>query len=268
MPLRARSTHVYIDGFNLYYGALKGTPHKWLDLSALCRRLLPDDDIRRIRYFTARVADRPHNPGTAARQDAYLRALASDPLVTIHYGTFKSGVRRMPLAPVPAIGRPVMARVVSTEEKGSDVNLASYLLLDALRGACDTAVVVTNDSDLGDADHARPRRGRRQRGRGQPSSGPAAQPRATRIVLQAASPDRGRAVPVPARGHDPVRARDQAGEVVKNARTRRERRAPHPATEAPGGICGSIRHDRGGTIPIHPADAAERRSTTLAATHH
>jgi hypothetical protein len=23
---------VYIDGFNFYYGAAKGTPHKWLDL--------------------------------------------------------------------------------------------------------------------------------------------------------------------------------------------------------------------------------------------
>ena len=38
---RPPSTHVYIDGFNLYYGALKGTPYKWLDLEALCRKLMP-----------------------------------------------------------------------------------------------------------------------------------------------------------------------------------------------------------------------------------
>lgn len=35
--------NVYIDGFNLYYGALKGSPYKWLDLSALCHQMLPDD---------------------------------------------------------------------------------------------------------------------------------------------------------------------------------------------------------------------------------
>jgi hypothetical protein len=34
--------NVYIDGFTLYYGALKGTPYKWLDLVRLCRALLPD----------------------------------------------------------------------------------------------------------------------------------------------------------------------------------------------------------------------------------
>lgn len=38
--------------------------------------------------------------------------------------------------------------VVKTEEKGSDVNLATYLLLDAFKGDCDVAVVISNDSDL------------------------------------------------------------------------------------------------------------------------
>ena len=28
-------TRVYVDAFNLYYGALRGTPYKWLDLDAL-----------------------------------------------------------------------------------------------------------------------------------------------------------------------------------------------------------------------------------------
>ena len=31
---------VYVDGFNLYYGALKGTPWKWLDPVALLERVL------------------------------------------------------------------------------------------------------------------------------------------------------------------------------------------------------------------------------------
>ena len=43
--------------------------------------------------------------------------------------------------------------VLRTEEKGSDVNLATYLLLDAFKGHCDTAVVISNDSDLAQAIH-------------------------------------------------------------------------------------------------------------------
>ena len=48
-------TIVYIDGFNLYYGALKGSPWKWLDLEKLCHLLLPRDEIILIRYFTSKV---------------------------------------------------------------------------------------------------------------------------------------------------------------------------------------------------------------------
>ena len=39
-------TIVYVDGFNLYYGAVRGTPYKWLDLRALFTRILrPDNKI-------------------------------------------------------------------------------------------------------------------------------------------------------------------------------------------------------------------------------
>lgn len=141
------ATTVYIDGFNLYYGALRGTPYKWLDLEALCRRLLPKDDINRIRYFTARITARPDDPQQAQRQETYLRALRTLPLVSIHYGHFLTHVVRMPLANPPRSG-PRTAEVIRTEEKGSDVNLASHLLLDAFQRTCDTGVVLSNDSDL------------------------------------------------------------------------------------------------------------------------
>ncbi|HEX5010662.1 MAG TPA: hypothetical protein VFY71_09685 [Planctomycetota bacterium] len=42
-------TIVYVDGLNLYYGALKGTPHKWLDLVRFAGRLRINDDIVRVR---------------------------------------------------------------------------------------------------------------------------------------------------------------------------------------------------------------------------
>ena len=41
-----------------------------------------------------------------------------------------------------------LVSVLNWEEKGSDVNVATHLLLDVLGGAVDAAVVVSNDSDL------------------------------------------------------------------------------------------------------------------------
>jgi uncharacterized LabA/DUF88 family protein len=141
------STNIYIDGFNLYYGALRRTPHRWLDLEALCRRLLPKDDINRIRYFTARITARPDDPQQSQRQETYLRALRTLPAVRIHYGRFLTHTVRTALAEPPPRG-PKTVEVVKTEEKGSDANLASHLLPDAFKGSCEVAVVISNDSDL------------------------------------------------------------------------------------------------------------------------
>jgi uncharacterized LabA/DUF88 family protein len=48
----------------------------------------------------------------------------------------------------PPPGGPTRVDVIKTEEKGSDVNIATYLLLDAFRQDCEAAIVVSNDSDL------------------------------------------------------------------------------------------------------------------------
>lgn len=137
-------TNVYIDGMNLFYRSLKGTPYKWLDLVALSRILLPNDTIRLVRYFTAKVIDNPRNPGTHQRQNTYLRALGTLPEVRVHLGHFRQDRVRMPVASPP----PNTIEVIKTEEKGSDVNLATYLMLDALDGSCEQQLVITNDADL------------------------------------------------------------------------------------------------------------------------
>ena len=63
-------TRVYVDGFNLYYGALKGTPFKWLDLVKLAYQLLPVGySVTKLKYFTARVSGIP-DAGAPARQQA------------------------------------------------------------------------------------------------------------------------------------------------------------------------------------------------------
>ena len=140
-------TSVYVDGFNLYYGCLRGTSYRWLNLAELCRLMLPRDNIHQIKYFTARVSARPYNPNQPARQQAYLRALMTLPNLTIIYGHFLTHEVMMPLA-VTSGTKPQYVKVTKTEEKGSDVNLATHLLYDGFRGNYDVAVVITNDSDL------------------------------------------------------------------------------------------------------------------------
>ena len=147
---RALITNVYIDGFNLYYRALKDTSFRWLDVKKLADELFPGDSVAKVCYFTARLEIRPSNPGQAQRQQTYLRALATLPGVEIHYGVFRSGVKRRPLAgPVP--GLPTYVVVRDSEEKGSDVNLATRLLVDGFNGEYEQAVVVSNDADFAGA---------------------------------------------------------------------------------------------------------------------
>lgn len=136
--------NVYSDGFNLYYGAVKGTPYRWLNLEEMCRLLLPRDQIHQIKYFTALVNPRPTDPDQRARQETLLRALQTIPNLSIIYGFFLTHEVMMPLAP-PDRG---YRRVIKTEEKGSDVNLATHLLIDGFDDAYELAVVVSNDSDL------------------------------------------------------------------------------------------------------------------------
>ena len=191
-------TRVYVDGFNLYCGALKGTPFKWLDPVRLTALLLPRECvIDRLRYFTARVSGKL-DPGAPARQQICLKALATLPEVDIHYGRFLAKTAWRPLANLPVAGRridaprpvtlpqgnhrvlgvrlqtlpvghypnrrggrghpsreprmplrdAVVAEFHTMEEKGSDVNLAAHLLNDAWKELLDTAVVISNDTDL------------------------------------------------------------------------------------------------------------------------
>jgi uncharacterized LabA/DUF88 family protein len=174
----------YIDGYNLYYGMRahcgRGTAGwRWLDIRRLLMTLIGERanwkqagaQLERVVYCTAAISARD-NPSGQRDQDIYLQALRSVGSVDhIEFGRYVARVRRAPLATPDSRGRPVLARpagplmikdragvddpaatfMVSTayrEEKGSDVNVASLLLLDVLDGHVDAAVVVSNDSDL------------------------------------------------------------------------------------------------------------------------
>lgn len=174
---------VYVDGYNLYYGARKHCGRstagwRWLDVRALVEPLAgwQDSRVTRLVYCTARV-DPLDSPEASLDQSIYLDALLAarsvdviaegryvswakaEPLVTGRPGTFRPRVhlhedevwdRRLPLRAVTAgDDRLLMATVRKREEKGSDVNVASHLLFDVLTDAVDGAVVVSNDSVTG-----------------------------------------------------------------------------------------------------------------------
>ena len=140
-------TSVYVDGFNLYYRALKGTPYKWLDLKLLASNLLqPHNRITEIKYFTALVSGM-FDPGQPIRQKTYIRALEKYiPEISVYYGHFLSHAISAPKAPLSK--PPTFTEIIRTEEKGSDVNLAVHLLNDAWLDKFDCAVIISNDSDL------------------------------------------------------------------------------------------------------------------------
>ncbi len=100
-------TRVYVDGFNLYYGALKGTPFKWLDPIRLSSLLLPSACvIDKVLCFTARVSGLS-DPGTPARQQVYLSALRTLSEVEVHFGSFLAKKIWRPLANLPVADRSI-----------------------------------------------------------------------------------------------------------------------------------------------------------------
>jgi hypothetical protein len=94
------------------------------------------------------VSARPGDPDQPTRQQAFLRALGTLKDFEIVYGHFLTKETYMPVAGSPP-GSPLnYAKVMRTDEKGSDVNLATHLLWDGFKGRYQAAVLLTNDSDL------------------------------------------------------------------------------------------------------------------------
>lgn len=147
----AHRTSVYVDGFNLYFGALKGTPYKWLNIRSLCEKLLdPVNEITAIKYFTADVSPTPGDPDKSQHQQAFLRAIRHVcPECQVIKGQFRTHeVTKRLVAPIDGHRT---ALVYDTTEKGSDVNLAVHLLNDAWQNRYDCAVIISGDSDLAES---------------------------------------------------------------------------------------------------------------------
>jgi uncharacterized LabA/DUF88 family protein len=151
-------TAVYIDGYNLYYGRLRGTPFKWLDVIQLFQTILAQRDqnehLTFVKFFTAPALATFATHGTASveAQSAYQRALKAKygACFEIIYGNHsfdKNGA----LLPNFVFGQPYdrtnRVRVWKLEEKKTDVNLALSMYRDVCKGRCDRIILVSNDGD-------------------------------------------------------------------------------------------------------------------------
>jgi len=132
-------TFVYIDGFNLFYGCLKKSAYKWLDLRALSESLTPGHEIDEVKYFTAIVTGEK-----AKDQIIYHHALKSTAKLKIILGYFRKRQTKYKM-PTPPY-REVL--VEKHEEKCTDVNIAAHLIYDAAHHCFQQALVITNDADL------------------------------------------------------------------------------------------------------------------------
>ena len=145
-------TTVYVDGFNLYGGALKRAPagYRWLNIRAVAERILqPHHQITCVHYFTAIIRPDGTNDSSPEHQKAYIKALqAYCPDIFVHYGHFLiHEARARPKD--PSLGS--LVEYWKVEEKGSDVNLSARFVADAFQDKFDCAVLLCNDGDMAEA---------------------------------------------------------------------------------------------------------------------
>lgn len=129
---------VYVDGFNLYFGMMEAglSNCRWLDIKLLAKNLLkPDQELFEAKYFTARVSN---NPDKQKRQSIYLEALYEQG-VKIIYGQYQ-----MNNTECHRCGH----IWVNANEKMTDVNIATQLIVDAYKDKYDMALLISGDSDL------------------------------------------------------------------------------------------------------------------------
>lgn len=157
-------TTVYIDGYNLYYGCLRGTAHKWLDLSVLFEQwVLPSSaphpsSLTGIKFFTAPILEKvAKSQDSVSSQSRYHTALAKKyperiEIIKGYYSLITASAKKVDSqAPKTWARFCEDVQIWKVEEKQSDVNLALQIYHDAINGLSDQLVIVTNDTDIAPA---------------------------------------------------------------------------------------------------------------------
>lgn len=166
--------NVYVDGLNLYKGALSGHPNlKWLDLIKLADAVMVGKTLGKLNYFTSPMKRRFESDQSPENQATYMRVLRDQGInvvtgKTVRYEKWLRHVQRkrsefvqpelpshlglsgLAIKKVWSAARPdsPKSKVELLAEKASDVNLASYLLRDALGRQTDETLVISGDTDL------------------------------------------------------------------------------------------------------------------------
>lgn len=148
-------TTIYIDGYNLYFGLVKNTTYKWLNLISLFTEIVkiqnPNSSIINIKYFSAPVLTRfsKHKTQSQASQSRYHRALevTGGSKFKIINGYFEAN-RSTPPVYEKSIDLQNKVEVWKLEEKQTDVNIALEMYRDSLNRINEQQVLVSNDSDL------------------------------------------------------------------------------------------------------------------------
>ncbi|WBA14313.1 NYN domain-containing protein [Salinivibrio proteolyticus] len=162
-------TRVYIDGYNFYYGCLKHTPYKWLDLVHLFENhLLPRSGATSselhpehgIKFYTAEISPRAaQDEHSVQDQRSYHAALAGHhpnavkiKIVKGSYAIDKIDARKVECCEDGKEKEPKYCSTVKVwklEEKQSDVNIAIDAVFDAFTDhSIEQVVFATNDTDI------------------------------------------------------------------------------------------------------------------------
>lgn len=157
-PAKNIKTAVYIDGYNLYYGRLRGSSFKWLDVVKLFVTILEHRDqnehLECVKFFTAHALANFASNGVASvnAQHAYHRGLSQlyNERIEFVYGKHtydKSGSLLPSFIEGEPYNRLKRSKVWKLEEKKTDVNLAISMYRDAVQKKFDRIILVSNDSD-------------------------------------------------------------------------------------------------------------------------
>ena len=163
--MKLLKTRIYIDGYNLYYGCLKNTSYKWLDLKQMVSKILAtvyfgelEDQFEfelqplAIKYFTAPILKNfAKSNDSVPDQNAYHKALVAYigneiQIITGEYDASHARAHRFQKGRSARECEKV--EIWKLVEKQSDVALALNAYSDAIRGEIDHVVIVTNDTDI------------------------------------------------------------------------------------------------------------------------
>jgi hypothetical protein len=136
--IKKRRVMFYVDGFNLYFGMLEAglSDLKWLNIMGLCSSFMSaDQELVGVKYFTSNIKN---DPPKEKRQRTFLSAIEHTG-VRIIRGKYED--KDVECGDCGKIWQ-------RSNEKMTDVNIATQLILDAIDDRYDLAILITGDSDI------------------------------------------------------------------------------------------------------------------------